>query len=293
MAGVVSPPLMGSHGVAPLTIVAPLPDICRHMANCITRAETEVFLATNFWIHSDASTLITNSFRELSRRAGKRGAKVVVKMIYDRGDPRQIFQNHLVVPEKQYAGGQVKLPSPEEIPNVDLQVINYHRPIFGTFHAKFMIVDRRIALLQSNNIQDNDNLEMMVRVEGPIVDSLYDSALVSWSRLLGEPLPLLTSPASSTLAWELSASEPESSSDGSGAETSPPQLTADHPHYDVDMQQETQRVNGSLEPLPGMSWTEAVTRHLSTSTAYYQLESTSDLDRHHAPAWNYRRCPEQ
>ncbi|OJJ85252.1 IQ calmodulin-binding motif protein, partial [Aspergillus glaucus CBS 516.65] len=125
-------------------------------------------------------------------------------------------------------------------------------------------VDRRIALLQSNNIQDNDNLEMMVRVEGPIVDSLYDSALVSWSRLLGEPLPLLTSPASSTPAWEWPASEPDTSSDASGAETSP-QLTADHPHYDVDMQQETQRVNGSLEPLPGMSRTEAVTRHLNTT----------------------------
>lgn len=270
MAGVVSPPLIGRHGVVPLTIVAPLPDICRHMANCIARAETEVFLATNFWIHSDASTLITNSFRELSRRAGKRGTKVVVKMIYDRGDPRQIFQNHLMASEKQYAGGQVRLPSPEEIPNVDLQVINYHRPIFGTFHAKFMIVDRRIALLQSNNIQDNDNLEMMVRVEGPIVDSLYDSALVSWGRRLGEPLPLLASPASSTPAWELSASEPESSSDCSGREA-PPQLTADHPFYDVDMQQETQRVNGSLEPLPGMSRTEAVTRHLSMLTAYYQL----------------------
>ncbi|BCR89608.1 IQ calmodulin-binding motif protein [Aspergillus chevalieri] len=264
MAGVVSPPLIGRHGVVPLTIVAPLPDICRHMANCIARAETEVFLATNFWIHSDASTLITNSFRELSRRAGKRGTKVVVKMIYDRGDPRQIFQNHLMVSEKQYAGGQVRLPSPEEIPNVDLQVINYHRPIFGTFHAKFMIVDRRIALLQSNNIQDNDNLEMMVRVEGPIVDSLYDSALVSWGRRLGEPLPLLASPASSTPAWKLSASEPESSSDCSGREA-PPQLTADHPLYDVDMQQETQRVNGSLEPLPGMSRTEAVTRHLNTT----------------------------
>ena len=185
MAGVVSPPLMGSHGVLPLTIVAPLPDICRHMSNCIARAEREVFLATNFWIHSHASTLVTNAFRELSRRAGQRGTKVVVKVVYDRGAPQQVWENHLNVHEKDFAGEKVKLPAPEEIPNIDLQVINYHRPIFGTFHAKFMIVDRRVALLQSNNIQDNDNLEMMVRLEGPIVDSLYDSALVSWGRPLG------------------------------------------------------------------------------------------------------------
>lgn len=81
---------MGSHGVLPLTIVAPLPDLCRHMANCIVRAEKEVFLATNYWIFSNASTLITNALKELSRRAGKRGEKVVVKFLYDRGDPKQV-----------------------------------------------------------------------------------------------------------------------------------------------------------------------------------------------------------
>jgi hypothetical protein len=81
---------MGSNGVVPLTIVAPLPDVCRHMANCIARAEKEVFLATNYWIYSDASTLITNGLKELSRRAGERGEKVVVKILYDRGDPRQV-----------------------------------------------------------------------------------------------------------------------------------------------------------------------------------------------------------
>lgn len=90
MSGVVSPPLLGSTGVLPLTIVAPLPDLCRHLANCIVRAEHEIFLGTNFWIHSDASTLITNAIRELSRRAGERGQKIVMKMIYDRGDPRQV-----------------------------------------------------------------------------------------------------------------------------------------------------------------------------------------------------------
>jgi hypothetical protein len=81
---------MGSNGVVPLTIVAPLPDVCRHMANCIARAEKEVFLATNYWIYSDASTLITNGLKKLSKRAGERGEKVVVKVLYDRGDPRQV-----------------------------------------------------------------------------------------------------------------------------------------------------------------------------------------------------------
>jgi phosphatidylserine/phosphatidylglycerophosphate/cardiolipin synthase-like enzyme len=87
------------------------------------------------------------------------------------------------------------LPSPEEIPNVELEVINYHRPIFGTFHSKYMIVDRKIAIVQSNNIQDNDNFEMMTHLEGPIVDSFYDMALISWHNEMKPPLPCLNTPA--------------------------------------------------------------------------------------------------
>ncbi|KAF9890772.1 hypothetical protein FE257_005641 [Aspergillus nanangensis] len=260
MSGVVSPPLMGNHGTVPLTIVAPLPDICRHMANCIAHAETEVFLATNFWIYSDASTLITNALRELSRRAGTRGTRVVVKVIYDRGDPRQVYENHLSVAEKTYTAGKVRLPAAEEIPNVDLQVINYHRPLLGTFHAKFMIVDRRVALLQSNNIQDNDNLEMMVRLEGPIVDSIYDSALISWARVLDPPLPRISSPAAEETVRPVEEKTNANFEPGVLAEH-----TTTDPHWDVDVQSEMLRVNGSLEPRAGESSTDAVTRHLNAN----------------------------
>lgn len=30
---------------------------------------------------------------------------------------------------------------------------NFHRVLLGTFHAKFLVVDRKVALLNSNNIQ--------------------------------------------------------------------------------------------------------------------------------------------
>ncbi|XHG03690.1 hypothetical protein AWENTII_006989 [Aspergillus wentii] len=262
MSSVVSPPLMGSNGVVPLTIVGPLPDLCRHISNCIVRAEKEIFLATNFWIHSNASTLVTNAFRELSKRAGKRGTKVVVKMIYDRGDLRQVFENHLTVSEKQYISEKVKLPPAEEIPNIDLQVINYHRPIFGTFHAKFVVFDRRVALLQSSNIQDNDNLEMLIRVEGPIVDSFYDAALISWGKSLGSPLPMLDSPAASA-PIPSSNIHPPGSSDENSSNPSLPEHTTQDPNYDADIHQETERVNGTVKPREGESRTSAVSRHLN------------------------------
>ncbi|KAI1143088.1 IQ calmodulin-binding motif protein [Hypoxylon sp. FL0543] len=196
--GMVSPSLMGSSGTMPLTIISVIPDIVRHMSNLIVRAKKEVFLATNFWQNGAASKYITNAIRELSRRAGERGTKIVMKIIYDRGSPKQVFEPHYMVPESEYTGSAVALPASHEIPNIDLQVINYHRPLLGTFHAKYMIVDRRVAVLQSNNIQDNDNVEMMVQVEGPIVDSMYDMALLSWHKEMEPPLPQLNSPAATS-----------------------------------------------------------------------------------------------
>ena len=74
-------------------------------------------------------------------------------------------------------------------------MVNFHKPVFGTFHSKYMVVDRRIAIVQSNNIQDIDNMEMMTQFEGPIVDSFYEVALISWHNALKPPLPLLDRPA--------------------------------------------------------------------------------------------------
>jgi phosphatidylserine/phosphatidylglycerophosphate/cardiolipin synthase-like enzyme len=172
-----------------------VPDIMRHMSNLIVRAEKEVILATNYWQNSVASKYITNAMKELSRRAGERGEKIVFKLEYDRGSPKQLLEPHYVVPEKEYLGKSVALPHPDEIPNLELEVLNYHRPLFGTFHCKYMVVDRKYAVLQSNNIQDNDNVEMMTHLEGPIVDSLYDMALLSWHKKLEPPLPSHNSPA--------------------------------------------------------------------------------------------------
>ncbi|KAH6856147.1 hypothetical protein B0I37DRAFT_425195 [Chaetomium sp. MPI-CAGE-AT-0009] len=173
-----------------------LPDIARHMSNVIVRAKEEVFLATNYWQNSVASKYITDAIRELDRRAGARGSKIVFKVLYDRGSPRQLYKPHYIVSEKVYTSSNVNLPPANEIPNIDMEVMNFHTPPMGTFHAKFVVVDRKIALLQSNNIQDNDNLEMMVHLEGPIVNSVYDMALISWHKRLDPPLPSQTAAAS-------------------------------------------------------------------------------------------------
>lgn len=54
-----------------------------------------------------------------------------------------------------------------------------------------MVVDRKVVLLSSNNIQDRCNVEMMIHIEGNIVQSFYDMALYSWYAHLNPNLPLL------------------------------------------------------------------------------------------------------
>ncbi|KAH9976898.1 hypothetical protein BGW80DRAFT_1291289 [Lactifluus volemus] len=191
LAGLVSPPLLGTSGVVPLSIISVIPDIMKHYANLIVRAEAEIILATNYWELSQSSGIIADSLRELSKSVEARGGeKVVMKLMYDRGNLKQAVKHRILVDPAYW--GRVGLPSEDEIPGISLEVVNYHHPLLGTFHAKYLVVDRRVACLNSNNVQDRPNVEMMVHLEGPIVESIYDMALLTWSNAMSPPLPLVS-----------------------------------------------------------------------------------------------------
>ncbi|CEQ39387.1 SPOSA6832_00904 [Sporobolomyces salmonicolor] len=232
LVGLVSPSLMGSTGVIPLSIVSVIPDIIQHYCDVIVRAKKEIIFATNFWEASGSATMITDAFKELSRRAGERGERVVIKLMYDRGTPTQVVKQHQLVDEKDYTADRVQLPSKEEIPNIDMEVLNFHRPPVGTFHAKYraslqfslshkplLTLDCRshrrprdrpsqleqhprkalfISLISTRlthrQATDRVNVEFMSHIEGPIVEAFYDMALISWNEALNPTLPLLNSP---------------------------------------------------------------------------------------------------
>lgn len=118
-----------------------------------------------------------------------------------------------------------------------------------------------MALLQSSNIQDNDNLEMLAHIEGPIVDSFYDAALLSWGKALEPALPLLNSPAA-----EAPIPCHQGKSNGTPAQSEAqdlPEHTTKSEHYDVDLEHEAERVNECVVPRKGETPTQAVSRHLS------------------------------
>jgi phosphatidylserine/phosphatidylglycerophosphate/cardiolipin synthase-like enzyme len=179
LCGCVSPSLIGTTGVIPLTIISTIPDIMQHYYHCIIHAKKEVLLATNFWEKSESVNVIGKALRDLSKRAGSDNRNIIVKLMIDHPTKENLIHYHNKLPLNQWS--DYDIPLPEEIPNLSLEVINYHRMIMGTFHAKFMIIDRQIALLNSNNIQDRPNLEMMSHFEGDIVNSFYDTYLISWS----------------------------------------------------------------------------------------------------------------
>ncbi|CAF1383989.1 unnamed protein product [Rotaria sp. Silwood1] len=178
LAGRVSPSLIGTTGVIPLTIISTIPDIMQHYYHCIIHAQKEVLLATNYWEKGESVNIIGRALKDLSKRAENENRYVIVKLMIDHPTKENLKHFHSILPPNKWS--HYDIPLPEEIPNVSLEINNYHRLIMGTFHSKFMIIDRRIVLLNSNNIQDRPNLEMMSHFEGDIVNSFYDTFLISW-----------------------------------------------------------------------------------------------------------------
>lgn len=150
----------------------------RHYYDVIVQAQKEILFATMYWEKSESANIIGEAFRDLSKRAGFENRRVIIKLMIDRPKISNAIHHHSILPPSKWP--HYDIPSPEEIPNISLEVHNYHHFIMGTFHAKFLIVDRKLALLNSNNIQDRPNLEMMSHYEGDIVNSFYDTFLISW-----------------------------------------------------------------------------------------------------------------
>ena len=300
LSGVVSPSLMGSYGTIPLSVIAPLVDLIRHMSNVIVRARKEVLFATCSWSPSDAQKLISNALRELSRRAGSRGERVVVKIIYDKASAKQFIHTHQKLSPDVYSGEKILLPKPEEVPNLDMEVSSLHVPLLGTLHAKFMVVDRQIGIVESNNMEDNANMEMMTHVEGPIVDSLYDCFLITWNNKLEPPLPTAKLSArqggldaSGSPFQEVTASsndqpqyptQPDTRAqqelvhEATDAKPHLPPHDPDDAHYDDTLAAEITRIQAMYSPLPNESALQAINRHLNATSKSHATPTAPEIE---------------
>lgn len=70
---------------------------------------------------ANAITSIHDALIELSKRSESRADKPVIKLIFDRGNPKQIVKNHQRVTEDQWA--DLGLPTKEEVKFLHLEVM--------------------------------------------------------------------------------------------------------------------------------------------------------------------------
>ncbi|CAH0051804.1 unnamed protein product [Clonostachys solani] len=248
LAGMVSPPLMGSSGVVPLTIIAPLVSLMHHCANLIRKARKEVFFITCTWKASIAQRLIRDALVDLSKRAGQRGERVMVRIMFDQPGVWHALDSHQFVKSSTYDSKHVQLPFPHEIPNLELEVIGLHTIFLGTLHSKVLIVDGVTAAVMSNNVEDNANVEMLTHLEGPIVASIYDTALITWQKNLKERPSTVGQAQTTDKAVEAGATRPEALED---------------PHYDSDLKEEMAYANQGYDATEKVSRLEAVNHQLN------------------------------
>jgi hypothetical protein len=118
---------------------------------------------------------------------------------------------------------------------------------------------------------------MMTHFEGPIVDSLYDTCLLSWHELLDPQFPCISTPNSTQ---SITFSDPEYLSlfkDGNTPSAGLPKQTSDKeeklkentpsdPQYDKSIAGEFLRMRDSLRPTGSESHLQLVNKHLNVST---------------------------
>jgi hypothetical protein len=115
---------------------------------------------------------------------------------------------------------------------------------------------------------------MMVHLEGPIVDAMYDTLLISWHKHLEPALPMIGRPAAkrpipSHDNLASNAHLPDAAESGTSQRQVEilPESTSSDPHYDQTFVEEAKRVNSQLDPRPDETRRDAATRHLSTLTS--------------------------
>ncbi|KAI7937529.1 hypothetical protein MJO29_014844 [Puccinia striiformis f. sp. tritici] len=81
LSGFVSPSLIATCGVMPLTILGTISDIMRHYHECIVQAKHEVLVSTFYFGKSEAQRTFSRALVELSKRveARQKKGKVIVK----------------------------------------------------------------------------------------------------------------------------------------------------------------------------------------------------------------------
>lgn len=146
----------------------------------LVSAESEILLVTCFWEKSESLKLLSKVLREVSAVSISRGTTPLrVRICFSaRSILQQLFHSRKghVYPPSSWA--KLGLPSPQDIPGLDLRVKSIFIRPFSLIHSKFILVDRRVVYIPSANISRDRWFEGCISMTGPIVQQF----LLFWAR---------------------------------------------------------------------------------------------------------------
>lgn len=158
----------------------------------ILRAQSEVIIVTCFWAASPTRNALRSALLELSAKAVRSASIIRVQICFSSSS---LARNMLLpTPKEGQRYGPEKyqklgLPDKGDMPGLDLTVTRKFFWPFGIIHSKYVIIDRKLAVLPSCNVSWERWFEAAVSMEGPVVEHLLKFHASFW--LNGQSLPPL------------------------------------------------------------------------------------------------------
>lgn len=139
----------------------------------IEAAEQEVILVTCFWARSNTLNALTDALRKLSAKGQRSGHRIRVRIYFSSSSLTQKLFHPQTLQGRTWHPlmweAKLNLPSPDELPGLDMQAKSIFLLPFSVMHPKFVIIDRAKVLLPSCNVSWEDWFEGCVELSGEIV----------------------------------------------------------------------------------------------------------------------------
>jgi phosphatidylserine/phosphatidylglycerophosphate/cardiolipin synthase-like enzyme len=147
----------------------------------------ELILVTCFWARSDTLETLNKVLRSLSDKAVRRGTdKIRVRLCFSSSSIFQKLFHNQTVKGKTYPPSvwvkKLGLPDPSELNGLDLSIKSIFILPFSVMHPKFIIIDRKTAVLPSCNISWEEWFEGAITLSGPVVDQFLNFYRTFWER---------------------------------------------------------------------------------------------------------------
>lgn len=152
-------------------------------------AEQEIILVTCFWASSQCLTELGESLIKLSQRSNSRPngtPKLRVRLCFS---SQSLFQKlfhrsslDAFVYHPSTWVSKLGLPPPEALSGLDLQIKSLFFLPFSVMHPKFVIIDRKRALIPSCNLSYESWFEGCLPLTGPIVGELVRFWAETWGQ---------------------------------------------------------------------------------------------------------------